>query len=113
MTSPPRKDGPHTVLVVDDEAALRVITRLSLQREGYTVLEAATPDEALRLAAGREAPIDLLLMDVDLAGIRGNDLAGRLAATRPDLKVLFCSGHDRMNLVRRGVLGDDAPFLEK
>ena len=68
--------APHalrTVLVVDDEPALRVLGRLALQREGYAVLEAASPDEALRLAVGLRGPFDLLLTDVDLPGMCGRE----------------------------------------
>lgn len=105
--------GPRTVLVVDDEPALRALDRLVLQREGYTVLEAATPDDAFRLAAGLRTPLDLLLTDVDLAGMCGRELADRLVAEYPGLRVLFCSGHERGQLIRRGALPFDAIFLAK
>ncbi len=105
--------GPRTVLVVDDEPALRALGRLTLQPEGYVVLEAATPDEALRLAAELRTPLDLLLTDVDLPRMCGRDLADRLAAEHPGLRVLFTSGHDRGQLIRRGALPLDAVFLAK
>jgi CheY-like chemotaxis protein len=108
--------APHalrTVLVVDDEPALRVLGRLALQREGYAVLEAATPDEALRLAVGLRGPFDLLLTDVDLPGMCGRALADRVVAEHPGLRVLFTSGHDRDQLIRRGALPPQAGFLAK
>jgi two-component system, cell cycle sensor histidine kinase and response regulator CckA len=113
MNPLPDQAGSRTVLVVDDEVALRAITRLSLQREGFNVLEAATPDEALRLVAELHSRLDLLLTDVDLKGMGGHELADRLVADHPGLRVLYCSGHDRGQLVRRGVLPSDALFLEK
>jgi two-component system cell cycle sensor histidine kinase/response regulator CckA len=113
MNPLPNQGGSRTVLVVDDEVALRAITRLSLQREGFNVLEAATPDEALRLVAELPCRLDLLLTDVDLEGMGGHELADRLTAEHPELRVLYCSGHDRGHLVRRGVLPSDALFLEK
>ncbi|HKB36563.1 MAG TPA: response regulator [Gemmataceae bacterium] len=113
MNPLPDQGGSRTVLVVDDEVALRAITRLSLQREGFKVLEAATPDEALRLVAELHSRLDLLLTDVDLKGMGGHELADRLVAEHPGLRVLYCSGHDHGQLVRRGVLPSDALFLEK
>src|SRR5262245_12823531 len=113
MNPLPDQSAARTVLVVDDEAALRTITRLCLQREGFNVLVAATADEALRLVAELPGRLDLLLTDVDLAGMGGHELADRLTAEHPGLRVLYFSGPDRGQLVRRGVLPADAHFLGK
>jgi CheY-like chemotaxis protein len=85
-------DRRETVLLADDEAIVRGVVRETLERFGYEVLEAADGPEALELAERRQGPIDLLLTDVRMPRMNGVELAGRLRATRPDLRVLFMSG---------------------
>ena len=86
----PRSGGPATILVVDDEAGIRELIRKILQRERYSVLEAATAEEALGIA--QKQPIDLLITDVMLPGIHGPELARRMQQAAPRLKTLFISG---------------------
>src|SRR5262245_40075176 len=113
MTLPSGPASPRTVLVVDDEAAVRTIIRLALGPEGYAVLEAASAEEALQRAGAHPGPIDLLVADVVLPDVGGRDLAGLLVAARPGLRVLYCSGHDRRTLLERGALGPGDDLLEK
>src|SRR5580692_6978901 len=81
-----------TILVVDDEASIRRITRLFLERAGYDVLEAAGAFEAIGLLdAGRG--LDLLISDLSMPGLNGDEMVSRLRVTRPDLKVLYISGY--------------------
>ena len=106
---PPR--GTETVLVVEDEDAVRALTRHVLQHSGYTVVEAEDAAAAVRAAAGHG--IDLLVTDVVMPGLGGRELAERLRASRPGLKVLFLSGYTDDAVVRHGVLHEAVNFLQK
>lgn len=82
-----------TILLVEDEDAVRTIVGTVLRRRGYIVLEAASPDAALELFTEHRVTIDLLITDVVMPGTTGPALAGRLMAMRPDLRVLLMSGY--------------------
>src|SRR5213082_2572935 len=88
----PRR-GTETVLVVEDAASVRMVTRQVLERHGYKILEAPNGDTALRLAAKHHGPIDLLLTDVVMPGLTGRQLAGQLSLLRSEMKVLYVSGY--------------------
>jgi CheY-like chemotaxis protein len=109
----PRTLGSETILLVEDEAALRLLTRRLLEKHGYTVLEAGTRDAALALAREHVGPIHLLLADVVLPGASGPTLAGELLSRRADLKVLFMSGYTEDAIVHRGVLAPNTAFINK
>src|SRR5262249_36809419 len=98
---------------VGEGAGVRRMVGGALGGEGHAVLEAASAEQALRLAAAHPGPIDLLVADVGLPGVSGRELAGRLAAQRPGLRVLYCSWHDRQALQARGALAPTAALLEK
>ncbi|MEV0900875.1 PAS domain S-box protein [Actinoplanes sp. NPDC049802] len=100
-----------TVLVVEDEDALREVTCRILRRGGYTVLAADGGDEALRLAA--EHTVDVLLTDVIMPNMLGKDLAGAVRSRWPDTKVLFMSGYAQPVLTTHGTLSADVHLLEK
>ena len=95
----------ETLLVVENEAAIKTLVQMALERHGYIVLTAESGGEALRLAASHNGPIDLLITDVVMPDLRGPELARRLAQERPSLITLFMSGY--MN----DALGDDASAL--
>jgi len=101
--------GSETILLVEDEEAVRDLTRQALERNGYHVIAAATPAEALELAA--DARYDLLLTDVVMPQMRGGELARRLGRDRPGLKTLFMSGYPD----GEALLGEEGPtaFLQK
>ncbi|MBI4012694.1 MAG: response regulator, partial [Candidatus Rokubacteria bacterium] len=105
--------GTETVLLVEDEDRVRGFAREMLERHGYTVLEAGHPTHALRLAADHVGPIHLLLTDVVMPGMSGRHLADRLAALRPELKVLYMSGYAEDGIVHHGVIGAGRAFLQK
>jgi CheY-like chemotaxis protein/PAS domain-containing protein len=102
-----------TLLLVEDEASVRAIAREMLVASGFNVLEAATGPEALAVAQRAKAPIDLVVTDVMLPGMSGGELADRLRATRPGLRVLFTSGHSDEAIGRHGVSRSDPAFLQK
>jgi PAS domain S-box-containing protein len=108
---PPR--GSETVLLVEDEDGVRRLARLSLERQGYTVLEADGGHEAIELANTYQGPIQILLTDVVMPGLNGREVSERLLARRPDLKVLFMSGYNDDAVVRHGIVGSPAAFLQK
>jgi two-component system, cell cycle sensor histidine kinase and response regulator CckA len=101
------------VLLVEDEDAVRRLARLSLERHGYTVLEAAGGEEALRLSETYAGVIDILVTDVVMAGMNGREVAERLRASRPTLKVLFMSGYNDDAVVRSGLGEAPTAFLQK
>ncbi|WP_229075977.1 PAS domain S-box protein [Actinoplanes sp. DH11] len=100
-----------TVLVVEDEAALREVTCRILRRGGYTVLAAGNGDEALRLAA--DNPVDVLLTDVIMPGMLGRDVAAAVHRTQPGIRVLFMSGYAQPVLTTHGTLSAEVHLLEK
>jgi signal transduction histidine kinase len=106
------RGGTETILLVEDEATVRLLTRIILQRAGYTVVDAASPADAERMWTGI-APVDLLLTDVVMPGRTGPDLYRRLSAGRPDLPVLFMSGYADWELFDRAGVAQPTAFLEK
>jgi PAS domain S-box-containing protein len=103
----------ETILLVEDEAVVRELVCEILQGAGYTVLEAATGEEATRLCAQHAGPLHLLLTDVVLPGISGPELARRLALSRSPLRVLYMSGYAQDTIAQPGVLDQPAPYLHK
>ena len=83
----------ETILLVDDEKEVRAVLRALLQRQGYTVLDAATGTEAMRIAASHPGQIDLVVTDLVMPKMSGHQLAERLTEMRPALRVLFISGY--------------------
>jgi len=104
--------GHETVLLVEDEPAVRELVRKVLQRQGYTVLVAADGAEAIRLAETRREPIQLLLTDVIMPEMSGRELAERLIAARPGLRVLFISGYTE-DIMASGLPDARVDLLEK
>jgi PAS domain S-box-containing protein len=105
--------GTETVLVVEDEEGVRALARRVLEMRGYTVLEAGHGGEALLLGERRQEPIHLLLTDVVMPRMSGHELANRLAALHPEIKVLYLSGYTDQVIVRHGVLEPGVFLLQK
>jgi len=110
------QDSPHgseTLLVVEDEAAVRESTRDFLMQKGYTVLEAANGEDALRVSREYCGPIDLMITDVVMPKMSGPNLAERLMAERPQMKVLFVSGYAENTILRHGKIDVTSRLLQK
>ena len=105
--------GGETVLVVEDQEAVRELTKTVLEAYGYRVFEATNGDEALAFVKQHSDEIHLLLTDVILPGMNGKDLSERLRRLRPKLKVLFTSGYTAEVVGRRGVTERDLAYLPK
>ncbi|MFI5180372.1 MAG: PAS domain S-box protein [Thermoanaerobaculia bacterium] len=105
--------GDETILVVEDEAALRKMAVSVLASCGYTVLEAGSPAIALDVAERHAGRIDLLLTDVIMPGMNGREMAERIVSGRSGLKVLFMSGHVDDVIARHGVLEPGTHLLKK
>jgi len=108
-----QRRGTETILVVEDEAALRRVAQRCLENVGYTVLTAADGDEALTLAEQHADTIQLLLTDVVMPRMNGRELASELQRRRPTLKVLYMSGYTDDAIVHHGVLDQGTWFLGK
>jgi CheY-like chemotaxis protein len=108
-----RPKGNETILLVEDEEAVRKYTRHALETSGYTVLDAAHGGEAARLADKYHGAIHLLVSDVVMPEMGGRLLAEHLVATRPGIKVLLLSGYTNDAIVRHGVLEAEMAFLQK
>ena len=109
----PRSGGGETVLVVEDEDALREVTRRILARNGYQVLTAASGHEALDTAVAHTGRIDMLLTDVVMPQMQGKEVAERIREHRPRIRVLFMSGYTQGILGAQGILEPGINLIEK
>ena len=111
----PRKParGEETILLVEDDTALKGLISKALQKYGYAVWEAANGDEALAICDKKRGPIHLLLTDVVMPQMGGRELAERLAQLRPEIKVLYMSGYTTNAVVHHGVLDAGINFIQK
>jgi CheY-like chemotaxis protein len=104
--------GPHTILVVDDDAAMRMILGMTLRGFGYRSLAAEDGEQALQ--AARDHPeIRLVVLDVVMAGLSGKELADQLQLTLPKVSILFCSGYPASVLMGYGIDVSAANFVQK
>lgn len=105
--------GTETVLVVEDDASVREFVREVCTGNGYTVLAAETAQEAIRLCQEFQKPVHLLLSDVVMAHMSGRDLAEKIVAYHPEIKILFMSGYTDNAIVHHGVLKEGIEFIQK
>jgi DNA-binding NtrC family response regulator len=109
----PAAAGHETILLVEDEPMILEMTTLMLQHQGYTVLPAVTPGEAIRLAREHAGEIHLLMTDVVMPEMNGRDLARNLLSLYPGLKRLFMSGYTANVIAHHGVLDEGVNFIQK
>ena len=108
------RGGTETVLVVEDETPLRNLVRSILERHGYRILEAASGVEALQVWRQHGQSIDVLLTDMVMPdGLTGHELAQRVRAERPDLKLIYSSGYSHEVLGQDVILREGINFLPK
>jgi PAS domain S-box-containing protein len=110
---PAEANGTETVLLVEDEQSVRTVARRVLERRGYTVLAPESPDEAVAICETHAGTIDLLLTDVVMPGVDGAELAARLCALRPSLKILYMSGYTDGSIASYQVLEQRSAFVQK
>ena len=109
----PLSGGTETILLVEDDDAVRRMTRTALARLGYQVLEARNDQEALRHCQSHEDPLHLLLSDVVMPEVSGPELAQVLLNLRPELRVLLMSGYTDVEILRYGVLEKGLAYMQK
>jgi len=105
--------GHEAILLVEDEPMILDMTKAMLELHGYTVLPAATPGEAIRLAQEHTGDIHLLMADVVMPEMNGRDLAKNLISVYPKLKRLFMSGYTANVIAHQGVLDEEVHFIQK
>jgi CheY-like chemotaxis protein len=113
LAAGPAPRGNETVLIVEDEPAILRLSRRVLAGQGYTVLCASSPGEAIRMAREHAGEIHVLVTDVVMPELNGRDLAETLIPMRPALKLLFMSGYTADIIAANGVLGEGVSFLQK
>lgn len=107
------KSGHETILLVEDEPMILEMTTVMLQRLGYTILPAATPGLALRLASEHVGEIQMIMTDVIMPEMNGIDLARKLSSLYPNIKFLFMSGYTANVIAPHGVLEEGMNFIHK
>lgn len=105
--------GTETILLAEDEEAVRNLVRVSLQTAGYTVLEATNGGDALLLAQSYQGPIHLMITDVVMPKMSGRELVEQLTELRPSMRILYMSGYTDDAIVHHGTLEEGVPFIEK
>jgi two-component system cell cycle sensor histidine kinase/response regulator CckA len=105
--------GSETILIVEDDEMVRKFVERVLKGYNYRILIAADGEEAIRIAREHEGPIDLMLTDVVMPGMNGQEIEKRLRTLRPDIKVLYMSGYTDNTIVDHGVLDKGKAFLQK
>ena len=107
------RTGTETILLVEDEEAVRNLTRRLLESGGYTVLQAASAEQALDVSKAHTGRLEMLLTDVILPGLSGPELARQLRGLRPQMRVLYVSGYPDDAMASQGILEAGVSFLQK
>lgn len=105
--------GSETILLVEDEDAVRTLASEILQMSGYKVFEAQRGSEAIEICEREHGPINMMVTDVVMPRMSGPQLADHLAEVRPDMKVLYMSGYTDSSVINHGVLASGTAFLQK
>lgn len=110
---PPLKRGQETILVVEDEPIILEMATIMLEMQGYNVLSAGTPNEAIQLAQAHNGEISLLITDVIMPGMNGREMANRLVSIFPAMKRIYMSGYSVDVIDRHGILDEGMHFIQK
>jgi len=110
---PSETSGTETLLIVENESAIRALLQVALSRNGYTVLTAESGRKALELVRNHTGAIHLLITDVIMPDMDGPELVRHLSTIRPDTRTLFMSGYMDNTLGERGILATNANFIQK
>ena len=110
---PPENSGTETLLIVENEPAIRNLLQVALRRNGYTVLAAESGRDALEVVRNHAGTIHLLITDVVMPDMDGPELVRQLSTIRPDTRTLFMSGYMDDTLGERGILSANANFIQK
>jgi len=113
VSAEPLPRGSECILLVEDESAILRMATVMLERQGYTVLAASRPSEAIRLATDHPGDIQMLMTDVVMPEMDGRELATRVRAQYPAIKVLFMSGYMANTLSHRSILEEGSHFIGK
>jgi signal transduction histidine kinase len=105
--------GSETILLVEDEEAVRQLVRKTLEVQGFRVMDAPNAKEARRIAREHQGPIHLLITDVVMPQESGRQLAEWMLTERPETKILFMSGYTDHAIINNGVIGSDMAFIQK
>jgi CheY-like chemotaxis protein len=105
--------GQETILIVEDEDMVRSLTSAMLEECGYRVIEARSGVEALEIIKNQNCAVDLVMTDIVMPQMGGRELAERLAADCPDLRMLFTSGYTDDEIVRHEVIKEETNFIQK
>lgn len=105
--------GKETILLVEDEKAILEMVSIMLRHQGYHILSASTPEEAIGIAGQSKQTIDLLMTDVIMPQMNGRKLAKRLQEIFPDLRCLYMSGYSADVVAKQGILDDEILFIQK
>jgi len=109
----PAIGGKETIMLVEDESSILLMTKTMLQRLGYQVLASASPDQAIQMAREFPENIDLLITDVVMPEMNGRDLAERILADKSHLQCLFMSGYTADIITKQGVIDEKVCFIQK
>lgn len=102
-----------TILIADDDELLRISTRMLLEKQGYSVLEAFSGANALEISSKSDHAIDLLLTDIVMPDMDGGELAEKIATTRPGIRILFISGSPHAEIFERMRIQKDLVLIPK
>jgi DNA-binding response OmpR family regulator len=109
-----RQTGNHaTVLLVDDDSAVCFAVGMGLEMRGFTVLEAYSADDAMKVCLTHGGKIEAAIIDLEMPKIWGHELASRMRTILPGVPIVYISGHSRDLMLSRGVLSGDEAFFEK
>jgi CheY-like chemotaxis protein len=109
----PTPSGKESILIVEDEPVILDMLSLMLNKQGYTVLEAETPSKGIQISKDHQGNIDLLITDVIMPEMNGQEMASILQAENPRLKCLFMSGYTADIIYKKGINTNNVPFISK